>query len=235
MMTEALVDIFPGSRKWLGLLAVAGFLLCDVAAARAQQFSADLVVLPHDGAAATPAGKLQVSDDRVRLETPELADGFFLIDGARPTAYFVRPAARVFMDARQSSRLTRMFVPVEPDNPCRQWQAMATLSGMPGQGDWRCERTGEEMIGGQSTIGYRAVPASGPEFLGWIDPMRKFPLRIKMEDGAIVTAENIRDEPQPAQSFEIPAGLRKFDPQALIQRIKQSDVWVAGKQDQSRP
>ena len=43
----------------------------------------------------------------------------------------------------------------------------------------------------------------------------------------MITAEHIRDEPQPAQTFEIPAGMRKFDPEALIQRIKQSDVWVA--------
>jgi hypothetical protein len=235
MMTNASIDILPYNRKWLSLLAVAGFLLCDVAVARAQQFSADLVITPHDGAAAALAGKLRVSDDKVRLETPELADGFFLVDGAKPTAYFVRPAARIFMDARQSSRLTRMFVPVDPDNPCRQWQAMATLAGVPGQGDWRCERVGEETIGGRSAIGYRAVSASGPELLGWIDPARKFPLRIKSEDGAIITAENIRDEPQPAQLFEMPANLRKFDPQALIEQIKQSDVWVAGQQDQSHP
>lgn len=234
-MTKAPINILPSQRKWLNLLAVAGFLLCGVAGARAQQFSADLVITPQHGVAAAPAGTLRVFDDKVRLETPELADGFFLIDGAKPTAYFVRPAARIFMDARQSSRLTRMFVPVDPDNPCRQWQAMAKLAGVPGQGDWRCERVAEEMIGGRSIIGYRAVSASGQQLLGWIDPARKFPLRIKAEDGAVITAGNIRDEPQPAQSFEMPANLRKFDPQALIEQIEQSDVWVAGQQDQSHP
>ena len=234
-MTKVLMVVWPSSLRWLGLLVVGGLVLCNAAGARAQQFSADLVISPHDGATVAPAGKLRVFDDRVRLETPELADGFFLIDSAKPTAYFVRPAARIFMDAKQSSRLTRMFVPVDPDNPCRQWQAMATLAGVPGQGDWRCERVGEETIGERSAIGYRAVRASGQEFLGWIDPVRKFPLRIKMEDGAVITAENIRNEPQPAQSFEMPANLRKFDPQALIQQIKQSDVWVAGQQDRSHP
>ena len=162
----------------------------------------------HDGGAAVPAGRLRVSDDKVRIETPELADGFFLIDGAKPSAYFVRPAARIFMDARQSSRLTRLFVPVDPDDPCRQWQAMAKLAGVAEQGDWRCERIGEETIGARQ---HRWLPG-GPglaaeEFLGWIDPARKFPLRIKTEDGAVITVENIRDEPQPAQSFEIPARL----------------------------
>jgi hypothetical protein len=233
-MTRALMIVWPSRLKWLGLLTVAGFTLCG-AAARAQQFSADLVIIAHDGAAAVPAGKLRVFDDKVRLETPELADGFFLIDGGKPTAYFVRPGARIFMDAKQSSRLTRMFVPVDPDNPCRQWQAMAKLAGVPGQGDWRCERAGEETIATHSAIGYRVVPPSGQEFLGWIDPARKFPLRIKTEDGAIITAENVSDEPQAAQAFEMPANLRKFDPQALIEQIKQSDVWVAGQHDQSHP
>jgi hypothetical protein len=235
MMIKAPINILSCNRKWLSFVAVVGFLFCDVAAARAQQFSADLVITLHDAAAVAPAGRLRVFDDKERLETPELADGFFLIDSAKPTAYFVRPAARIFMDAKQSSRLTRMFVPVDPDNPCRQWQAMATLAGVAGQGDWRCERVGEATIGGRSAIGYRAVPGSGHGFLGWIDPARKFPLRIKMEDGAVITAQNIRDEPQPAQSFEIPENLRKFDPQALIQQIKQSDVWVAGPRDQSHP
>jgi hypothetical protein len=47
-----------------------------------------------------------------------------------------------------------------------------------------------------------------------------------MQDGTSITAEDIHEEPQPAHLFEIPSGLRKFDPEALIKRIKQSDVWV---------
>jgi len=234
MMAKGPTIVLPSNRAWLSLLALVGFLLCGRAPAQAQQFSADLVTTRGDGAAAVPAGKLRVFNDKVRLETPELADGFFLIDGARPTAYFVRPAARVFMDARQSSRLTRIFVPVDPGDPCPQWQAMARLAGAADQGDWRCERAGEGAIGGRSTTAYRAVSASGRELFGWIDAVRKFPLRIKTEDGAIITAENIRDEPQPAQLFEIPPGFRKFDPQSLIERIKQSDVWVAGEHDSDR-
>jgi hypothetical protein len=233
-MMEGPMIVMPSNRAWLSLLALVGFLLCGRAPAQAQQFSADLVTTRGDGAAAVPAGKLRVFNDKVRLEAPELADGFFLIDGARPTAYFVRPAARVFMDARQSSRLTRIFVQVDPSDPCPQWQAMARLAGAADQGDWRCERAGEGAIGGRSTTAYRAVSAPGRELFGWIDAVRKFPLRIKTEDGAIITAENIRDEPQPLQLFEIPSGFRKFDPQILIQRIKQSDVWVVDEKDLDR-
>jgi hypothetical protein len=211
--------------RWLGRLVLVGLLLCGPASARAQQFSADLV--RRQGDTMAPAGKLSVLDDKVRLETPELADGFFLVDGAKPVAYFVRPATRIYMEARQSSRLTRLFVPVDPDEPCRQWQAMARLAGAEDQGDWRCERMGEDIINGRRVTAYRAVSALNEQILGWIDPEYRFPLQIKTQDGAVITVENIRDRPASAQPLEIPEGFRKFDPQALIERIKQSDVWVA--------
>jgi hypothetical protein len=230
MMAKGPMNVLPSNRLWFGLLALAGVLLCGRAPAQAQQFSADLVTIGGDGAAA-PAGKLRVDGDKVRIEAAEFADGFFLIDAAKPVALFVRPAARIFMEARQSSRLTQVFVPVDPEAPCRAWQAMARVAGVVGQEDWRCERAGEETIDGHRTIAYRAVSRSGRELFGWIDPVRKFPLRIKSEGGAAITAKKVRDEPQPAQLLEIPASFRKFDPQILIQQIKQSDVWVGDEKD----
>ena len=233
-MTKGPMIVMPPNKAWLSLLAIVGFLVCGRVSAQAQQFSADLVIMRGDGAAAAPAGRLRVLNGNVRIETPELPDGFFLVDGVRSTAYFVRPAARIFMDARQSSRLTRIFVQVDPGDPCRQWQIMARLASAADQGEWRCERVGEGVIGGRSASAYQSVSASGRELIGWIDTTRNFPLRIKTEDGATITAENVRDEPQPAQLFEIPPGFRKFDPETLIQRIKQSDVWVAGEKDVDR-
>ena len=135
------------------------------------------------------------------------------------------------MDARQSSRLTRLFVPVDPADPCRQWQAMAKVAGVADQGNWRCEQLGQATIDEHDVIAYRAVAAPGREFLGWIDPARKFPLRIKTGDGGVISAQNVRDEPLTAEMFEIPSGFRKFDPQILLRRIKQSDLWVGGQQD----
>jgi hypothetical protein len=214
-------------------LALVGMLLCGCLPARAQQFSADIVTVSPDGAA--PAGKLYVAGEKERIETPEHADGFFVIDGSAPSAYFVRPAARQFMDARQSSPLTRIFVTVDPNDPCPQWQAMAKLAGMTEQGSWQCQRVGQETINGNSVIAYRAISASGRALLGWVDPVRKFPLRIKAEDGAIFEVGNLRDAPQPTELFELPASFRKLDPQALIDRIKQSDVWVENRAQQAKP
>jgi hypothetical protein len=206
------------------LIAAAGIAL-SAQSAGAQQFSADLI--GTTGGAATPAGRVRVSDGKVLIETPGFRDGFFLVDTAKPAAWFVRPQARVFMDARQSSPLTQIFVPVDPDDPCRQWKAMALLAAGQDPATWRCARDGDETIGGRNTEVYRVEARPGSGFVGWVDRERRFPLQVKTADGAVMSAEHIRDEPQPAQSFEIPPGTRKFDPQALIQRIQQSDVWVA--------
>jgi hypothetical protein len=220
--------------KRSGWLALAGVLFCGCLPAQAQQFSAEITIIKDDGAAA-PAGKVYVAGGKERIETPDHPDGFFLIDGAAPSAYFVQPSTRQFMDARQSSRLTQIFAPVDPDNPCLQWEAMARLAGTTEQGTWHCERVGQETIDGSSAIAYRAILASGHELLGWVDPMRKFPLRVKTEDGAVFEIGNLHDQPQDAELFEVPANFRKFDPKALINRIKQSDVWVENHERHGGP
>ena len=212
------------SPSW-GLFCVAGFLACCNAAAQAQQFSADLASSRRG--AATSVGKLRVFNDKVRIEAPDFPDGFFVSDGSNHVSHFARPNARIFMDARQSSWLVGMFVPVDPDDPCRQWRSMAEVAGAEDQnGQWRCERVGQEVIGGRDVVRYRIMVSVGREMLGWIDPALKFPLKIQREDGATAIVENILEQPQPAALFEIPANFRKFNPEALIKRIKQSDVWV---------
>lgn len=219
---RAAISAMPGLRG--GLLALMA-ALAGATPGQGQQFSAELM-RTQDGSTAA-AGHLRVSGDKVRIESPDFPDGFFLIQGAKPAAYFVRPVQGVFMDARQSTALTRLFVPVDPDDPCRQWQAMAEIAGLAAQSDWHCEGAGVETIDARETMAYRATSATGRSFTGWIDRIRRFPLRIRTDDGAIVTAESIRDEQQAADLFEMPKGARKFDPRALIEQIKQSDVWVA--------
>jgi hypothetical protein len=219
-MTKYLTTIVP----WLTLLGLIGCVLS--ASTQAREFSAELIVTPSQGGAGTPSGKLRVSDDKVRIETNDFSDGFFLIGSKGLDAYFVRPADRIFMDARRSSRLPQLFVPVDPNDPCRQWQAAAARAGSVGSAEWRCERVGEEIADGRTTVMVRATASDQELFVGWVDPELKFPLKIRMADGVTVAVGGIEETPQPQALFEIPSGFRKFDPEALIKRIKQSDVWV---------
>jgi len=107
---------------------------------------------------------------------------------------------------------------------------MAHIAGDAGKSDWRCERTGEERIEGRDTVAFRAVSGTEELHVGWIDRERKFPLRVRTADGTVIALTNIRDQPQ-ASSFELPPNARKFSPEALIERIKQSDVWVSDQHD----
>lgn len=211
----------------LGVLTIVAGLAFAGDRAQAQEFSADLVSINAAGQPDEHSGRIFVRDRQARIETPDIPGGFFLVDGDHETAYFVRPGQRVFMDAKQSSRLTQLLVPVDPRDPCRQWQAMAAIAGATdGGGQWQCDRIGEESLEGRATIKYRAISPQGQRGEGWIDPELNFLIRLQAEDGTAVDLENIRPGQQPASLFQLPADYRKFDPQRLIERIKQSDVWV---------
>jgi hypothetical protein len=211
-----------------------------------QEFSADIVSRDSSGATIGTNGRLYAAHGKVRIETSDAAVGFFLTDGATATALFVRPRQRVFMDARQSTRLTRIFVPVEPTGPCAQWQAAAKNAGVPSAaGNWQCERTERASVesanvvpasaestsvDGRDTIEYTVTSPAGEAVHSWIATDLGFPVKWRASDGTTLTLERIRVEAQPPALFTMPADYRKSDPQALIDRIKHSDVWAAPPQ-----
>jgi hypothetical protein len=201
-----------------------------------QEFSADIVSRDSSGATIGTNGRLYAAHGKVRIETSAAAVGFFLTDGATATALFVRPGQRVFMDARQSTRLTRIFLPVEPTGPCAQWQAAAKNAGVPSAaGNWQCERAERASVestsvDGRDTIEYTVTSPAGEAVHSWIATDLGFPVQWRASDGTTLTLEHIRVEAQPLDLFTIPADYRKSDPQALIDRIKHSDVWAAPAQ-----
>jgi hypothetical protein len=196
-------------------------LLCLTWACAAADFSADIV-----RGTAAPA-KVYAADGKVRIETPEAASGFFLIDGKTGAAVFVRPGQQIFTSARRSSRLTRLFIPVDPGNPCAQWQAAARSAGVPGaDGAWHCEKIEAGRIDGRPTTQWRVTSPDQESSQCWIDSSLGFPVRVQMSDGSTLELENIRIAAQSPALFAIPATYRELDPNDLIERIKHSDVWV---------
>jgi hypothetical protein len=215
--------------QWAIMLSLALGLLRTAASAEpapAREFSADIVTRDAAGSTVGTAAKLYVANGKVRIETPEAPAGFFLIDGDAGTALFVQPTQRVFMDAKQSTRLTQIFVPFDSD-PCRQWRAAAESAGrLSAAGDWRCGRTDAAGVGRRGSIEYRVVTPDHESSQLWIDPDLEFPVRQRAADGTTIVLEHIRIGTQSASLFAVPLGSRKFDPQALIDRIKHSDVWA---------
>ncbi len=204
-------------------------IACGSTLTHAQQFSADFSGIDAGQIAAhalPSSGKIYVSNAKVRIEASSFPGDYFLIDSEKGTAYLAKPASRIFMEARQSSPLTRLLIGVEPDNPCGQWERMAIIAGASERGDSRqCERINEEKIGDRTAMAYRAH-SSREDLVGWIDANLKFPLKIQADKIATLTLANIQEGPQPSSLFEIPANYREFDPRDLIERIKHSDVWV---------
>jgi hypothetical protein len=222
-------------RGWSGIrarLSIAASWACGVAIglasvtqpAGAQQFSAMLTVT-GPGTAAARTAKLAVAGRKVRIETSELPGDVLIVDTAAPAAYLVRPAQRIVMDAKQSSPLTRLFVPLDPADPCRQWQAMAEVAGISDSGQWRCVAAGSETVSGRATRKF-AVTSRRGHSTGWIDADLKFPVKIETEYGAALTMRDIEEAPQPAEKFEIPGSYRKFDPHGVIELMKRTDIWV---------
>ena len=196
-------------------------------AATAREFAADIASRDAAGTAIGAGARLYAANGKVRIETPEVPEGFFLIDSQAGNSLFVRPAQRIYMDSKQSTPLTQIFVPVDPKHPCMQWRAAAIQAGVTDAGgDWRCERIHIGIVGGRRTIEYRVVPPQGQPSRRWIDSDLGFPVKLQAADGTAVSLENIRVKMQPAGLFTLPQGFQKFDPQALINKIKHSDVWV---------
>ncbi len=210
------------SRFVLSALMLAG--VCP-SVARAQTFSADLEVVKPGGP--TRTGRIFVSNDLVRIETPDLPGGFFIVDGRHEAAWFVQPQRWVFMDAKQSSPLTQVFVVVDPENPCLHWHAMTTVAAVLDEPiPWRCDRGDVEMLNGREVVDYGVTSLRRRRSVRWIDARRRFPIKWQDDDGTIVTLEHIVDGPQAAALFTIPPTYRKFDPLQLIQQVMLSDVWV---------
>jgi hypothetical protein len=130
------------------------------------------------------------------------------------------------MEARLSSPLALVFLPVDPDDPCPKWQAQAERAGVAASDSpWRCERMGEDIVAGRHTIKVRVLPQQRHLQFAWIDPALRMPIRMQAAFGTAELVHIKAGAPQP-ELFKVPYEFRKFDPWHLIDRIKQSDVWV---------
>jgi hypothetical protein len=220
--------------KWTGASAVLQLALIWSADSPAQAsphssprpFAADIVIQDAGGALLGGTAKLRAANHQTRIETPGASDGFFISDTDAGTALFVHSAQRLYMDARESTLLTQIFVWVDSHDPCRQWRAAAATAGVMNTGEWRCELIERVTLGERELLEYRVRTPDRRSSYGWVDPSMDFPVKWQSADGKLFALENIVFEAQPASLFNIPSDYRKLDPQALLERIKHSDVWA---------
>jgi hypothetical protein len=191
-----------------------------------RSFSADIVSQDDVGAALAPAARFHAANHKARIEMFGATDGFFLSDSDAGSAWFVRPAQRLYMDAGRSTPLTRIFLSIDARDPCRQWKAAAARAGVARTDEWRCEFVRTDILNAHEIFEYRVLTPDQRSSYGWIDSKLGFPVKWQTADGKIFALKNIEFHAQPATLFDIPSDYRKLDPQALLERIKHSDVWA---------
>jgi hypothetical protein len=207
-----------------GALAAAMLITTGYGVA-AQQFSADMVTAAQ-AQGDRPAQKVYVSDGKVRMEGGNMRGGAVIADANAKTTIVLMPQQKAYMDMSQMGKMGQMMaralMPVDPNNPCPQWQEMAKEAGRNNAnngGNWTCKRVGTETINGRSTIKFEADAANGERHFAWVDPKLRFLVKSQNGEGRGMELKNIQEGPQQASLFEIPAGYQKMDMAQMMRQM----------------
>ena len=171
---------------------------------QAQDFSADVVYTNVPGpqesstgtvaAAPAPASRIFVSKANLRLESRGMTDLVMLVNAANHTTVVLYPEQKTYQKIGSSP--SQYFRSTDVENACTDWQAAADKQ-------LKCEKVGEDMVGGRKTIKYKNSVADGSAEYVWIDS--KLSYVIKWDQGeAAAELHNIKEGPQSADLFEIP-------------------------------
>jgi uncharacterized protein DUF4412 len=200
-------------------LAICVLILSLTHAAPAQQpqpFSADMSTASADDGM-NMKGKFHFSAPKIRMDILEAGGGrrgehggpgkmSMIVDGAQKKTYMLMPDQQMYMEFS-----------ADDNNPMRQ--------RMPKVDDYRsdpcstrdyasCKKVGTEAVNGRTCDKWEAVEKSGEKHTFWIDQKLHFP--IKSQTGKVTTEfTNIKEGPQEASLFAVPAGYQKFDPSAF--------------------
>jgi hypothetical protein len=184
--------------KKLGLTSAVMFALCVLLGASvfAQEFSADIVTTGREGSF---RGRINTAKDKIRMEQ----QGSIVISRLdRNVTWILMPGEKMYMEQK-----------LEPRN------IAGVMNEVPGQVER--ESLGEEMIDGRMTNKYRVTYNQGGEsavMFVWTTKDSNIPVKTMAEDGSwSMEYKNLKEGPQSADLFEIPAGYEKmsFDMPAL--------------------
>jgi hypothetical protein len=185
-------------------LALAMLLAMIAVVCQAQDFSADVVYTKvpaaqesSAGAAAAataPASRIFVSKANMRLESRGMIDLVMLVDTVDHTTVVLYPGQKTYR--KIGSRPSQYFRSTDVENACTDWQEAAGKQ-------LKCEKVGEDVVGGRRTIKYKNPLADGSAEYVWIDS--KLSYVIKWDLGQVgAELHNIKEGPQSADLFEIP-------------------------------
>jgi hypothetical protein len=176
-----------------------------------QEFSADAVNL--NPGVKGGLSKVYVGKDKVRFEAQGRQGGpsVFIIDEARNKSIALMPERHMYMDYTQNQGLPlalNFWHPSDPNDACPQWKKLGAQLKKPTFGS--CQKIGNDMVNGRTTIKYGGTSADGKVNYVWVDSKLSYVVKMKSPASGIVL-RNIQEGPQPASLFEVPPGYTKFD------------------------
>ncbi len=167
-----------------------------------QPFSADV---QSSGRTDEMNGKIHWSGGSLRMDMKKDGKDVSMINNVpKKTSYIIMHDQRMYMEMAgdrnpMAHRMnTPQIKPFDPNNPCAN------------QEGYTCKKVGTETVNGRSCDKWEITGPDGRNTV-WIDQKIHFPVRSVSSDGATFNLTNIKEGPQPATDFEVPAGYRKFD------------------------
>jgi hypothetical protein len=171
---------------------------------QAQDFSADVVYKSApatresssgaDATALSPTARIFVSKTNMRLESRGMTDVVMLVNAVDRASVVLYPGQKTYQKIGSSP--SQYFRSTDVENACADWQKAADKQ-------LKCEKVGEEMVGGRKTIKYKNSLADGSVEYVWIDTNLSYVIKWDMGDAA-AELQNIKEVPQSADLFEIP-------------------------------
>jgi outer membrane lipoprotein-sorting protein len=163
-------------------------------------FSSDMRFASPKGMSGT--GKLYFAGQKVRMEMNAQGHNSIMIsDQSRKIAYVVMPQQKMYME-------------MSTDKPGPQrgpdWQAYDAANPCRSLRDTTCEKIGTEVVDGRMCNKWKFAGSSSSRTV-WIDQKNGIPIKSLMSDGTTMELTNIKEGPQSASLFEVPAGYQKMD------------------------
>jgi hypothetical protein len=158
----------------------------------------------------TMTGRLYVSKAKTRQETSQ--DGqtrVTISDAQQGAAWMLNPDRKEYVEVKSPSRgegggeSSRMPLPNEPGHPCTQQGSPLT-----------CTRLGTELVSGRQTDKWEFVATQGQETyrtVMWVDQRLRLPVKAEFPGGMASELRDIKEGPQPADLFQVPADYKKIE------------------------
>ncbi len=180
------------------------FMACAAAFAQAD-FSADVVNL--SAPTNTFRTKIFASKDKLRIQGEDKAghtNSIMLVDLGKANSIVLMPQQKRYLENEATQipgQGVTFFRAHDVEDACPDWKRVA----QPDEAKAKCTKIGPVPVNGREALKYEITSPHGKSSFLWIDSKLHFPIKWQ---NAVASSElrNIREGPQPAELFKIPAG-----------------------------